>query len=73
MNMGNDIIFLDAGLFIGALLKGDTRPDEAKPIVEEVRAGHLLAATTVRVLSEVYAALTWRKPNLHTVPKKLRK
>lgn len=50
---------LDAGVFIGALLKGDSRHDEARIIVERARAGELLACTTTSILSEVYAALTW--------------
>ncbi len=52
-------IFLDAGLFIGALLKGDKRHGEARPLVESARHGGLSACTTTSVLSEVYAALTW--------------
>ena len=58
--MSSDI-FLDAGVFIGALLKGDSRHHEARSIVEEARAGRISAATTIGILCEVYAALTWEK------------
>jgi len=51
--------FLDAGLFIGALLAGDPRHAEARGIVETARRGELAACTSVGVLAEVYAALTW--------------
>lgn len=49
----------DAGLFIGALLKNDPRHNEARPLVEAGRRGDLPVCTTVGILSEVYAALTW--------------
>ena len=49
----------DAGLFIGALLQGDPRHQEARDIVEAARRGDILACTTTGILSEVYAALTW--------------
>ena len=52
-------IFLDAGMFIGALLSGDLRHAEALPIVDAARQGDFAACTSVGVLSEVYAALTW--------------
>lgn len=52
-------ILFDAGLFIGAILEGDLRHQEARPIVEAARRGDLLACTTTSILSEVYAALTW--------------
>ncbi|WP_157817989.1 type II toxin-antitoxin system VapC family toxin [Candidatus Thiodictyon syntrophicum] len=52
-------VFLDAGLFIGALLAGDPRHVEARGIVEAARQGRLAACTSVGVLAEVYAALTW--------------
>ena len=52
-------VFLDAGLFIGALLAGDPRHAEARGIVEAARRGELAACTSVGVLAEVYAALTW--------------
>jgi predicted nucleic acid-binding protein len=54
-----DLIFLDAGMFIGALLSGDTRHTEARPIIESARRGEILACTSIGVLAEVYAALTW--------------
>jgi predicted nucleic acid-binding protein len=52
-------VFLDAGVFIGALLRGDPRHPEARGIVEAARYGELAACTSVGVLAEVYAALTW--------------
>ena len=53
------LVFLDAGVFIGALCSGDYRHAEARYIVEAARRGELNACTSVGVLSEVYAALTW--------------
>lgn len=53
------LVFLDAGIFIGALLGSDPRHAEARQIVEAARRGELAACTSVGVLSEVYAALTW--------------
>lgn len=58
-------ILLDAGVFIGALLKGDPRHVEARPLVEQARRGDLMACTTPGILSEVYAALTWEKSQPH--------
>lgn len=60
MTSGERILF-DAGLFIGALLSGDPRHVEAYPLVEAARRGILPVCTTVGILSEVYAALTWEK------------
>jgi len=57
MNENKPILF-DAGVFVGALLKGDPRHDEARLIVEAARRGELLTRTTTSILSEVYAALT---------------
>lgn len=54
-------VLLDAGVFIGALLKGDPRHQEARPLVEQARRAELLACTTAGILSEVYGALTWEK------------
>jgi predicted nucleic acid-binding protein len=51
----------DAGMFIGALLTGDSRHAEARRLVEAARRGELSAATTTGILSEVYAALTWQQ------------
>jgi len=56
-----DVILFDAGLFIAALLSGDPRHVEAYPLVEAARRGTLSVCTTVGILSEVYAALTWEK------------
>jgi hypothetical protein len=41
------------------LLSGDSRHTEARPIVEAARQGNFAACTSVGVLAEVYAALTW--------------
>lgn len=60
-SMPNDAILFDAGLFIGALLRGDPRHAEAYPLVEAARRGELPVCTTVGILSEVYAALTWEQ------------
>jgi len=56
-----EYVLFDAGLFIGALLVGDTRHAEARPLVEAARRGDVLACTTTGILSEVYAALTWHQ------------
>lgn len=58
MNLSEHVLF-DAGVFIGALLEGDPRHVEARPLVEAARRGRTLACTTLGILSEVYAALTW--------------
>ncbi len=55
----SDLILFDAGMFIGALLQGDGRHSEARPLVEAARAGRIGGCTTTGILSEVYAALTW--------------
>ena len=52
-------VFLDAGLFIGALLRDDSRHTEARGSVDAARNGELAACTAVGVLAEVYATLTW--------------
>jgi predicted nucleic acid-binding protein len=54
-------VLLDAGVFIGALLSGDPRHQEALAIVESARRGELAGCTTTGILSEVYAALTWHQ------------
>ena len=51
----------DAGLFIGALLKGDPRHAEARLLVEAARCGEIRGCTTPGISSEVYGALTWEK------------
>src|SRR5438067_6878631 len=58
--MAKGSVLLDAGIFIGALMMGDPRDVEALPIVEDARSGRLPACTTVGILCEVFAALTWR-------------
>ncbi len=54
-------VLIDAGVFIGALLKGDPRHTEARPLVEAARRGEFASCTTAGILSEVYGALTWEK------------
>ena len=60
-SMESDWILFDAGIFIGALLLGDPRHAEARPLVESARRGERSACTTAGILSEVYAALTWQQ------------
>ena len=45
----NKQVLLDAGVFIGALLKGDSRHNEARVIVEKARTGELLTCTTTSI------------------------
>lgn len=52
-------VLLDAGVLIGALLRGDPRYAESRSVVEVARRGELRACVTTSILSEVYAALTW--------------
>ena len=59
-----EAVLIDAGVFIGALLTGDPRHAEARPLVEQAREGILPACTTTSILSEVYGALMWE----HAVP-----
>jgi predicted nucleic acid-binding protein len=54
-------VLIDAGVFIGALLTGDPRHAEARPLVEQARRGEFASCTTAGILSEVYGALTWEK------------
>ncbi len=54
-------VLIDAGVFIGALLKGDPRHAEARPLVEQARGGEFASCPTAGILSEVYGALTWEK------------
>jgi len=60
-NEPGDPVLFDAGVFIGALLRGDPRHNEARPIAEAARRGEIQACTTPSILSEVYGALTWEK------------
>ena len=53
------LTLFDAGVLIGALLKGDPRYAESRPLVEAARSGDFAACVTTGILSEVYAALTW--------------
>jgi predicted nucleic acid-binding protein len=57
----DEYVLFDAGVFIGALLTGDPRHAEARPLVEAARRGDMLVCTTTGILSEVYAALTWQQ------------
>ena len=59
--MASEWVLFDAGIFIGALLLGDPRHRESRPLVEAARRGERLACTTSGILSEVYAALTWQQ------------
>ena len=54
-------VFFDAGIFIGALLRGDDRYAEARPLVEAARRGDIQVCTSASILSEVYGALTWEQ------------
>ncbi|MDQ3919366.1 MAG: type II toxin-antitoxin system VapC family toxin [Acidobacteriota bacterium] len=54
-------MLFDAGVLIGALLAGEPRHAEARPLVESARRGDTSACTTTGILSEVYAALTWQQ------------
>lgn len=63
-SMESDSVLFDAGMFIGALLLGDPRHEEARSLVDAARRGDTSACTTPGILSEVYAALTW----LHAEP-----
>lgn len=54
-------VLSDAGILIEALLAGDGRHAEARPLVEAARRGDIPACTTTGILSEVYAALTWQQ------------
>jgi predicted nucleic acid-binding protein len=57
----DEYVLFDAGVFIGALLTGDPRHAEARPLVEAARRGDMPVCTTTGILSEVYAALTWQQ------------
>ena len=59
LSMPDEPTFLDAGVFIGALLQGDPRHREARPLVDAARRGEWPTCTSAGILSEVYAALTW--------------
>ena len=61
-------VLWDAGVFIGALLKGDPRHRKARLLVEQGRRGELLACTTSGILSEVYGALTWKQAQPRHAP-----
>lgn len=61
-------VLIDAGMFIAALLKGDPRHMEARPLVEQARQGDLPACTTAGILSEVYGPLTWERAEPRHTP-----
>lgn len=63
-----DEVFLDAGLFIGALLRSDPRHAEARDVVNKARSGQISTVTTAGILCEVYAALTWEKSQPRHAP-----
>jgi len=54
-----EMVFLDAGILIGAVTRNDPRHQESRLIVEAARSGEIPACTSVGVLAELYAALTW--------------
>jgi predicted nucleic acid-binding protein len=62
------LALIDAGVFIGALLREDVRHTEARSVVEQARQGNLPACTTTGILSEVYGALTWEKAEPRHAP-----
>ena len=64
----SDPILFDAGVLVAALLKGDPRHAEARPLVEAARRGFIQVCTTPGVLSEVYGALTWEKAQPRHAP-----
>lgn len=67
----SDLTLFDAGMFIGALLKGDPRHAEARPVVEAARRGEMWVCTTAGILSEVYGALTWEKTQPRQDPREV--
>jgi predicted nucleic acid-binding protein len=73
MSNAVDLILFDAGMFIGALLQGDSRHAEARPLIEAARRGKIHACTTPSILSEVYGALTWEKAQPHHEPEEAAK
>ncbi len=68
-----EYVLFDAGVFIGALLTGDSRHIEARPLVKAARRGDVLACTTTGILSEVYAALTGSRPSRLMIRSRLRR
>lgn len=48
----NNLILFDAGLFVGALLRGYARHKESYELVEAARKGDIAACTTTSILSE---------------------
>lgn len=62
------LALFDAGMFIGAPLRGDSRHVEARPLVEAARPGEIQVCTTPSILSEVYGALTWERAQPCHVP-----
>ena len=68
-----DLVLLDAGLFIAALLRGDPRHPEARPLVESARRGEIKVCTTSSILCEVYGALPWEKTEPRHAPKEAAK
>lgn len=73
MNPSDERVFLDAGVMVGAILIGDPRGAEAYPIIEAARRGDFRACTSVGVLSEVYASLTWSGNALPHTPREAAK
>jgi predicted nucleic acid-binding protein len=48
----NEYVLFDAGVFIGALLTGDSRHAEARPLVEAARRGDMLAGSVTKIILE---------------------
>ena len=62
-------VLFDAGILIASLLRGDPRHAEARSVVEAARLGTIGACTTVGILSEAYAALTWENAQPRHAPR----
>ena len=60
-----EAVLIDAGVFIGALLTGDPRHAEARPLVEQAREGILPACTTTSILRADAGAEGERHPRPH--------
>ena len=56
-----EYVLFEAGVLIGALLIGDSRHAEARPLVDAALRGDMPGCTTTSILSEVYTALMWQQ------------
>jgi|GEM_PF-3662433 len=50
MNPNDEVIFLDAGVFIGGLMRSDVRFAEANPLLQAAQQGEFAACTNVGIL-----------------------